>query len=525
MITKINEKLNCNKKLYLILFVGVLLRVCFLGAHPIGLHHDEAYMGYETWALLNYGMDSNCYSWPVYFISWSSGMNVLYSYLSIPFVALFGLNQFSIRIVQALFGCLSLPLFYALLRKFLNENESLFGLLLLAINPWHVSMSRWALESNLAPFFVLLTTFLLCEYLEGNKKALFFAALSIGLSLYSYAILWMFLPLYLLAFLFVAIYTGKFKPGKEIIPALITLILLATPLFLFLAVNYGLLPEMNILCFSIPKLPDFRGGEVGGSLIDNIILLLDMLLRQNGYPGATSIQLSGNYYLLLTPFIIYGFIICLKRFMELLKTKEFNYESIIFIWFICAIIIASTIPLLNTNRANYLHMPIVVFSIIGILKCVEKLPKAKLGITLLLFVSFLTFIIPFSIFNNGYRSQMAYDYADAIKFADQYREENGGDLDILVGGIYHSHILFDQKPSPKEFYENMERDPRYGIDPLSEVIRQHFTHYKHYVFEIKMDEIPKANSIYILPNYSAQKLVNDYDMEILYSTSQYSVLK
>lgn len=62
-------------------------------------------------------MDSHGYKNPVYFMSWGSGMNVLYSYLSIPFIAMFGLNNFSIRIVQVISSLLLLVFSY----KFVKE--------------------------------------------------------------------------------------------------------------------------------------------------------------------------------------------------------------------------------------------------------------------------------------------------------------------------------------------------------------------------------------------------------------------
>ena len=64
---------------------GVLLRVLYLTGYPAGVNADEAYAGYEAYALLNNGTDSHGYSYPVYFISWGNGMNVLYSYLSFRF--------------------------------------------------------------------------------------------------------------------------------------------------------------------------------------------------------------------------------------------------------------------------------------------------------------------------------------------------------------------------------------------------------------------------------------------------------
>jgi hypothetical protein len=92
-----------------ILFLGVFLRTFQLLANPPGLYVDEATAGYETFSLLRTGADRWGLAFPVYFVNWGSGQNVLYSYLSIPFVSLFGLSRFSVRLLSLFIGILTLP--------------------------------------------------------------------------------------------------------------------------------------------------------------------------------------------------------------------------------------------------------------------------------------------------------------------------------------------------------------------------------------------------------------------------------
>ena len=104
-----------------ILIIGVLARIIWIGQVPGGIHQDEAYSGYEAYSLLKTGMDSHGYVNPVYFISWGHGMNALYAYLTIPFIAIGGLSVYTIRIPQIILGCLTLPLFYLFVKKIANE--------------------------------------------------------------------------------------------------------------------------------------------------------------------------------------------------------------------------------------------------------------------------------------------------------------------------------------------------------------------------------------------------------------------
>ncbi|MBR4151027.1 MAG: glycosyltransferase family 39 protein, partial [Firmicutes bacterium] len=138
----------------LMLTLGVLLRLAFLGALPYGLNQDEASAGYEAWALLTAGVDRCGKSWPVLFISWGSGQNVLMSYLAMPFIALFGLSEWTLRLPNAISGCLTLFVFWRLAYRCGGRRFGLLALFLLTVNPWHIMMSRWALESNLLPFFL-----------------------------------------------------------------------------------------------------------------------------------------------------------------------------------------------------------------------------------------------------------------------------------------------------------------------------------------------------------------------------------
>lgn len=134
-----------------ILLAGCAARLLALGAFPCGLNQDEAFAGYNAWALLHYGVDSSGYHNPVYLTAWGSGMNALESYLMMPFIALLGTGTAVLRLPQALVACLS----YGLGKRAVGRGFALCALAVLATSPWHVMMARWALESNLAPGFLL----------------------------------------------------------------------------------------------------------------------------------------------------------------------------------------------------------------------------------------------------------------------------------------------------------------------------------------------------------------------------------
>ncbi|MBQ9919763.1 MAG: hypothetical protein IJO49_02950, partial [Clostridia bacterium] len=83
---------------FIIIAIGILVRVINFGKMPLGFNQDEAFAAYETFSLINYGVDSAGNPFPTYFVSWGSGMNVLESYLAIPFMLIFGYSEVAFRL-------------------------------------------------------------------------------------------------------------------------------------------------------------------------------------------------------------------------------------------------------------------------------------------------------------------------------------------------------------------------------------------------------------------------------------------
>lgn len=198
---KIKQLIIFNEKeqlcALLIILIGILIRIADFGNTPCGFNQDEAFAGYEAFSLLNYGIDSAGYHNPCYFVSWGSGMNVLESYIAIPFFKLFGCSVTTFRLPQLIFSCISLPFFYLLLKKAFDPKTALLGLSLLVISPWHIMISRWGLESNLAPAFLLIGFYFFIKGIYKNKYWIV-SAIIYGLSLYSYSITWIVVPLTIL---------------------------------------------------------------------------------------------------------------------------------------------------------------------------------------------------------------------------------------------------------------------------------------------------------------------------------------
>ena len=240
----------------LLLCLGAALRILGLGFFPPGLNQDEASTGYDAWALLLSGTDRCGDAWPALFVSWGSGQNVLYAYVLLPFLALFGRSVYVLRLPAALLGTLSLYLFWRLARRQGGPVMGLCALGLLAANPWHLLISRWALESNLLPFCLLLGTYFLELALRKRPWFLLPAAAALGLGLYAYGTAFLFLPLFLVPCCLLLL-RRRFPPAP-FLAALLLFILIALPVGLCNLRNLLGLESGRFLFFTLPKLTQTR---------------------------------------------------------------------------------------------------------------------------------------------------------------------------------------------------------------------------------------------------------------------------
>lgn len=172
--------------LVLILVIAFLLRIIALSQFPAGFTADEAAQGYTAYSILKTGKDEWGVRLPLSPRSFGDFKPPLYTYLTVPSIAIFGLNEFAVRLPSAVFGVLAIFATYLLVKElFQKEKLALLAALFLAISPWHFCFSRSAVEANLTAFFFPLG---LNFYLKGLKSSKYFpfAALFWGLNLYTY---------------------------------------------------------------------------------------------------------------------------------------------------------------------------------------------------------------------------------------------------------------------------------------------------------------------------------------------------
>src|SRR3972149_11059967 len=130
--------------LLLLTILGGFFRFYQITKNPISLSIDEVAFGYNAFSILKTGRDEYGKFLPLTFKSTGDYKNPVPIYLMVPSVALFGLNEFSVRFPTALIATLSIPLFFLFFMEISGSQIiSLVATLFLTISPWHIYYSRY----------------------------------------------------------------------------------------------------------------------------------------------------------------------------------------------------------------------------------------------------------------------------------------------------------------------------------------------------------------------------------------------
>ena len=435
-----------------LLLLGFALRLLFLEKLPYGLNQDEASSGYDAWALLHSGVDRNGKSWPVLFVSWGSGQNALMSYLSMPFILLMGLRPLSIRLPNALAGCITLVLAWRFARRCRGEKFGLCALILLVINPWHIMASRWALESNLLPALLLGACCFLSRA-EEKPKMLIGAAVCLGLAPYAYGTAFFLIPPFLI---WVTVRLRKsLKPGTALVCLLVFLVIVF-PIGLCQMLNMLGGKEISILGITLPKLIDARQNATsifgGGGLAKvrrNFLTFLEIL--HNGDDGveynALPFWKGGIFYFFGLPLSVLGIIVGVREHRE--RKAEWPMPALLCCSVLCAALIDG-----NINRLNMTWIPMIYFSAVGGLWLTQQLRIRSI-------LSVAVALLSFFYFNFSYVAGFAppghYKYYPGLGEAIRAGEEKASETLYITPLVRQPYIyaLFYTTPAPERFMNSV----------------------------------------------------------------------
>lgn len=136
---KINQQ---HVFLLVIIALAIVLRFWQLGQNPPSLDWDETAHGYNAYSILKTGRDEYGLKFPLYFRSFDDYKPPIYTYLVVPSVAVFGLNDFAVRFPSAFLGVLAVLFTYLMVYELIDGADHLLNARNLATAKKHLAKHK-----------------------------------------------------------------------------------------------------------------------------------------------------------------------------------------------------------------------------------------------------------------------------------------------------------------------------------------------------------------------------------------------
>lgn len=468
------KNIDFKSPIIIIILLACFLRVFLINQVPPSLNWDEVSLGYNAYSILKTGRDEWGKVLPLTFEAFGDYKLPGYIYTLVPFVAIFGLNELSVKLPSIVAGIISVYLIFLIVKKLNpNNNLALVASILLAISPWHIFLSRIALEANLALMFFLAAIYF---FIQGLPKYKYFylSGLFLSLAVFTYNSARVFLPLFLVGLFFV--YKRELlSQGKKLLPALFLLFI-----FFGLALYIGISQDSSSRYFwvkiidtgainyldqarvhsSLPKTLNYliynRYVYFITTFIQNYLKHFspDFLFFQGGSNYQFSIPKTGLLYLIELPFLLVGVFIALK-------SKFFKI-------FLLAILLAPIPAAItrdspHTLRAIFMLGSLQVLVALGLVEFVTIVKQFRIGSKLTYI--FLIIILGFSsaiymnkylfVYPKEYSESWQYGYKQVVLFLqDNFLNTNEKIYFSKKYGEPHIFYLFYTRYNPSNYQNN-----------------------------------------------------------------------
>jgi 4-amino-4-deoxy-L-arabinose transferase-like glycosyltransferase len=482
----------------LVLILGVFARTWEYGRLPPGLNADEASIGVEAYDLAHFGVDRNGVTYPVHFIAWGSGQNALYGYILIPFIAALGLTPLAVRLPMLLTGIASLPIMYLVGARTFGHRVGLLAMLFLAVSPWHILLSRWALESNLLPF-VFLTAY--ASLLLGlmRRPWFFVSCLLFGLSLYAYGTAYAIVPIFVICALGIMVRQRSLPRGHLAWGAALFGVT-ALPIGLFVAVNSLGISAMSFGPFTIPRLPAearyqaatvIGQGEALQGIAVNLWTGLKLLATESDGLIYNVLDPFGYFYRVGLPLALLGIGLLAFDFKGARRVEH----RLLISWMGAALVLLILQPV-NINRFNIAFMPLLILAALAVAWLGSRFPSVTVTSVILLLLAFAGFSAAYH--GASYRQQIGYKFHEGLLPALAFAESQVDTSLCVTDEINMPYVfaLFSGHTSPAEFVGSVSYVDAQA--PFREVVSfgryvfgtQHCTGGQGYTYLLTTQEIP-----------------------------------
>jgi len=448
----------------LILLVGIFFRLYQLNNNPVSLNWDEISHGYNAYSVLETGKDQWGIPLPIFnFRAYGDYPTTLNMYLTIPFVKIFGLNEWSTRLPTALCGILIVIFTYLVVQLLFKKNSlSLLAMFLASISPWTVFTSRAVFQSTVAQAFLLIGIYYLLNFLFNKKNTLLASLIFFNLSMYAYHNTRIFVPIFL--FLVFLLFFKQFKKS---------LVQLSLGVILFIPIVLSLLgPDARARSAWVSIINPAAINTINENrrlssyspffkkIVFNKITYIVPVIAKNTinlfnpvplfFKGSAQFQFNvanhGLLYLVCLPFFYLGLFLIIKN-----SKKDKKYLFLL-IWYLVglipSVITTGDFPTLRL----FLIIPLPFIAISLALRTLEKQFTSLIVIfSIISFIYYLNLL--FNVYSTKYSQSWQYGYKEAVLFIQNNSSEYKQILFTKKYGEPHEFLLFYLKYNPSLYQQ------------------------------------------------------------------------
>lgn len=475
-----------NRTLILLILISLLalfLRLWKLGSVPPSLNWDEASWGYNAYSILKTGRDEYGEFFPFILKSLGDFKPAFYVYLVAASEAIFGVNEFAVRLPAALFGTLSIFPIFLITKELFTEFKkkevvALIASAVWAFLPWDYHYSHSAWENNVLVFFALLALWFFLKALNRNYRFFYLSAFLFGFCLYIYQSAKILVPLIILGLLIFNWRKVVNTPRRIIGLSLAVLIVISGPMFFsaFLGDAGGRLKIMSIFSYSRP-----------------LQEAAEIAKEENGTPNSLEFRIfhgGFNYYLrgitgrylnYFSPKFLFfegdwtnprhstasagvlNFldILFIPAGIYFLISRKIKNQSLVwYLLFITPLPAALTRDVIQATRSFFMIIPLSIVSAFGVYFIWEKVVKVggifKIGIiSVLIFgylFSFVYYLDQFFIHAPIQNSQYwQYGYKEAVDYIRDKTDQYGRVIFTQKYGQPYIYWLFYTQYPPRQY--------------------------------------------------------------------------
>jgi len=243
--------------LFLLVFIfAFVIRIYRLTTYPEGFEQTEAAFGYNAYSLLKTGRDEYSKFLPLILKSVGDYKLSGYSYWQIPFIALFDLNEFSVRLSAVVASIISLLLIYLIIFQLFKKNKiALLTVFFVGISPWHIIMSRMGYDPIVAFMWYFSSLALFIQWYKSQRLyLLILSVLTLSFGTLTYYAIWVITPFTLTVY-WLCIYRKLIKRIRLLYLTLILLFpLLIMSMLLFITQGQRLYQDSTFQIDAYPLL-------------------------------------------------------------------------------------------------------------------------------------------------------------------------------------------------------------------------------------------------------------------------------